>query len=420
MKKLFIRLPPCSRVAAAAVPCAFALCEDKGGIVLQGQRVLAELAPYVAQAQHVVLLLAASDVTLLPTTVPPLSPAKLKAALPYLIEDQLLCDPQDCVIAVGPRAEGTRLLAVTQRSWLEQLVNTLQGMGARSLRVLPAQLCLPYAPQLTTAAISGHDVPGELCIRLSPQQGLGLPTVAQTLAASAEETLAALRALLPQRLSNTVALRVPASQQAAYAEVLRQLAPGLAVLPDNWDDWIAGAAACPLDLATTLGSKVSGRSWNWQAWRRPLAWAAALLLLNVTALNLDWWRLSRQSQQLNASMREAYHQAYPRETIIVDPVAQVRQKILMSPQAGANMAPDDFVVLAAQFQAAWDKLGDKKGKAVIAALAYRDRSLFVRLANETDSLGLTVPMQAALAPRQLLLSQASAGLWRIRSQGAEK
>lgn len=53
-------------------------------------------------AERLVLILAASDVLLTSASVPPLPPARLKQALPNLVEDALATDAQPCHIGIGP------------------------------------------------------------------------------------------------------------------------------------------------------------------------------------------------------------------------------------------------------------------------------------------------------------------------------
>ena len=100
----------------------------------------------IARAQRVVALVAASDVTLWRTQVPPLSPAKLKAALPNLVEDRLIGDPGECAVIAGPLNDGLRTIAVVQRVWLAIIAKALHTLGARNVTILPSQLCLPCPP----------------------------------------------------------------------------------------------------------------------------------------------------------------------------------------------------------------------------------------------------------------------------------
>ncbi|MFI4940910.1 MAG: type II secretion system protein GspL, partial [Burkholderiales bacterium] len=106
MSTLYIRLP--SKAAAdgaehwLALLCPFAWASHGAahGIAIEreGSVPLSELAGMVAAAQQVVLLLAAGDVSLLRVKTPPLSAAKLKLALPNLVEDQLAADLSECIV----------------------------------------------------------------------------------------------------------------------------------------------------------------------------------------------------------------------------------------------------------------------------------------------------------------------------------
>src|SRR5690606_20109828 len=117
--------------------------------------------------KQVVLLLSASDVSLLRLQVPPLPPGKLKAALPSLVEEQLISDPAECVIVAGPADEGMRTIAVVQRAWLDILVRTFTAFGAKKLTAVPAQLCLPVEPPAVAASVIAHQGDRDVVLRLN-------------------------------------------------------------------------------------------------------------------------------------------------------------------------------------------------------------------------------------------------------------
>jgi len=420
MSILFVRLPP--RCNADDIPdgiapaCPFVLASDQGGIEQEGCQPLGDFANVVAQAQQVVLLLAASDVALLHMAVPPLSPTKLKAALPHLVEEQLLSDPFDCVIVAGPQHDGMRCLAVMQRDWLELLSKAFLSMGAGSLRALPIELCLPFEDNIVSAALCCHDTQCDLSMRLSQQTGLGLSLLPGFGSTAARETVAILRALLPH---GAIKLHIAASEVEHYAALSPEEKSDITLIPDAWHHWIVGAAACRIDLIAGLSVAASGQAIQWRTWRWPLILASAVVLLNVTALNLNWWQLHREALQLQSSMLKAYRSAYPKEIVVLDPLAQVRRKILLYQQADGQLAQDDFLTLAAQFSTAWNNLGSKTGTAAVAAIQYRDSSLFVQLANHNDSATLSDQLKHALADQRLTLSQTSSG-WQIKLGGGDK
>jgi general secretion pathway protein L len=439
LSTLYIRLP--SKTAADIAPnwpalaCPFALVSHGSVIERQGNAPLSDLAETIAKAQRVLLLLAASDVTMLRLQVPPLSSARLKAALPNMVEDQLIADPADCVVVAGGLADGLRTVAVVQRAWLDILAKTLIAFGASRIEALPAQLCLPYQadqPGSVTAAISdrnaseqnnsGQNAHINMTLRLSEQDGIGLAiSVSQNEAATNEviQTLCAVIAEAP------ISLYVPESLVPAYQEAVNNpvdpnqfaLNKRIDVFADNWSRWIAGANVTTLDLMAGLGLG-TGPVLDWRAWRWPLALAAAVLLINITALNIDWWRMKSETNALRASMIQIYKSAYPKESVIIDPIAQMQQKIAAAKRNSGLAAADDFTAITAAFGEAWSGAVVAAGKTTaIAALEYRERSLFVRLKSGSDAP--TQQMKAALTKRDLLLDlapgQSGAVVWQIRS-----
>jgi general secretion pathway protein L len=415
MTTLYIRMIPKTAVSDAeswlAASCPFALAADAGGIQREGMATLAELRSIVPSAQRVVILLAASDVTLLQVQVPPMSPAKLKAALPGLVEERLIADPADCALVAGAAgADGSRTVAVVQRDWLDNLVATFVSFGARKLAVVPLQLCLPYQEGQAFAAV--HDIAGELelTLRIAECEGVGLAIYPEAGEPAEHAVMQTVQAMTAQR---PLALYVPQSQLQDYRQAVAReegLAERIAIHAESWDAWIDGAAQANIDL-TAGRQDASGAKFDWRKWRWPVTLATLLLAVNILALNIDWWRMSNEADQLRASMTQIYRKTFPKDTVIVDPLAQMKQKL----GGGQRGAPDDFTTLAAAFGEALNSAGGTAAN--IAALEYKDRSLQVRL--KPGSTPPTEQMKAALASRNLALetgpAQAGATVWQIRS-----
>lgn len=378
---------------------------------------MSDVAGLMAKTQRVVLLLAASDVSLLRIKVPPMSAARLKAALPNLVEDQIITDPAECVVVAGGVSDGLRTVAVVQRAWLESIAKAFIGFGVRSIVALPSQLCLPYQAEGVSAAVNAQVADIDVTLRLSEHDGIGLPIMPGPDSA-AHEVVETLSAVVPQ---GPIMLYVPQADVGSFQEAADNIgAPEqrITIFADSWSRWIAGANATPLDMMTGLGA-AAGPKLNWRPWRTPLALAAAVLLINIIGLNFDWWRLKNEANTLRATMTRIYKSTFPKETVIVDPLAQMRQKIAAAKRGSGQAAPDDFTALAAAFGEAWAGVpqGRKPGESGIAALEYRERSLFVRLKPEGQAP--TEQISRRLAERGLSLvaapSQAGAVVWQIRS-----
>lgn len=406
MTTLLIRYPAKASVdSGAAQTCPYALVGDGGNLLQQGASPLGNLGDLVASARRVTLLLAASDVTLLRVVVPPLSAARLKAALPALVEEQVLGDPADCVLAAGPAdAEGARTVAVVQRSWLEVLVKALQAQGAHSISAVPAQLCLPFQPGSVSAALTTGDAGFELIMRQSQTMGLGL-----TLPAQPQAALQTLRALAGDE---PVTLYLAPAQMTQFAPLVAEAESGhgVTLMEDHWAHWVAASRSAGLDLAPALGaSGASAR--RWQRWRWPLRIAALALAVNVVGLNVEWLRLKREADAVRVAMLQTFKAAYPKEAVILDPAAQMRKNISLAKADGGQPGADEFTALSAAFGEALSVLPRKD---IIATLEYRERALQVKVKPNTVDGGAMAQLRSALAARKLDLSEANPGTWQIR------
>lgn len=407
MTTLFIRYPAKASVdSGAAQTCPFALAGDGGQLLQQGAAALGNLADLVASARRVVLLLAASDVTLLRVAVPPLSAAKLRAALPALVEEQILGDPADCVLAAGPADDdGMRSVAVVQRAWLEVLVKALVAQGAHSVAAVPVQLCLPYQPGAVSAALEASDIGLDLVLRRSQHEGLGL-----ALGADPEAALFTVRALAGEE---PVSLYLSPAQTKLVAPVLARLTEaggiaGIALAEEHWAHWIAGARSAGMDLAVGLGASSGSR--QWQRWRWPLRFAVAAVLVNVAGINVEWLRLRKEANSEKQAMAQTFKAAYPNEAAIY-PAEQMRRNIAQAKIDTGQMANDEFIALSAAFAEALSPLPRKD---VIATLEYRDRALLVKVKPNTVDGPAMAQIKTALAARKLELTEATPGAWQIR------
>ena len=408
---LYLRLPVRSTATGAThnSPLALALAM-RGRPVRTATASLSELAPQLTQVAEVVLLLAASDVTLLRMAVPPLSAPRLQAALPSLVEDRIIGDAADCAIAAAPETDGQRLIAVCDRTWLQSWINALRQLGARSIRVLPMSLCLPAPGAQVSAALLSNANRYELAIRLSSHEGIGLPVEVDDETQLPGAVAQLLAMLAPQR---PVQLSVPAAQSEWFKTWTEaQHGSQITLIEQQWNDWIAASARVPLDLMAAIGGNQRAAI-PWREWRWPITLAATLALFNVVALNADWWRLRSEGLQLRDEITDVYRRSFPNDKVLLDPLAQMRQKVAASRQASGQLTPSDFVVLSAALGEAWREAGNDLR--AIAALDYRDGTLNVKLKQ-----GVQVSLEAMrnpLATRQLQLTPSPADplIWQVRS-----
>lgn len=393
-----------------ALPCSFTVTGDGDDIVCEGSAPLAALAGDMVAARRVVILLAASDVTLLRIKMPPLSASRLKQALPHLVEDQLISDPAECVMVAGEAEDGMRTVAITQRTWLAALANALRDIGARNVIALPAQLCLRFQPDSLHAAAFGDAGAVDLALRMSMHEAIGLSIFSKQPDLAAIDVMEMLQALSPQ---GTIVLHVMPAHMQTYKEALTKLphlATRLTLVDDDWQYWIAGIPNASLNLLAGMHADLQ-RKIEWRTWRWPLTLGACLLFLNIAGLNIEWWRAQSEAQRLRVGMTETYRWAYPGEKVIVDPLLQMQQKVAAARRLSGQVAADDFIALAAELGAALKSAAPPANANSIASIEYRERNLFVKL--KEDGADAIESIRSALAARNLSLSQSTADTWKI-------
>ena len=398
MSTLYIRLP--ARADSEGALARFALVADGGALVQQGEGALRAMGDAVAASRHVVLLLAAPDVTLLQVKTPPLSNARLKAALPSLVEEHVLGDPEDCVLVAAPAQtdDGMRTVAVAQRAWLEAIVKSLLAQGARTVAAVPAQLCLPLAPGNVSAAIDANGV----TLRHAQYHGLGI-----ALAATPEVALQTVRALAGD---SPLTLYVEAEQLGEYQALVQDAGPGIHVEAEHWAHWIAGAKSSTLDLVPGLGA-AGAQVRDWKKWRWPLRLALLVVVVNLVGLNVQYLRLKREADAIRLGINQSFRAAFPKVTVIADAPVQMRQNIELAKARAGQVTPSEFVYLAAAFGEAAAGL---PRPLELVSLGYRERALTVKVKPESADPSTTQVLQAALAARQLELADAGGGVFVVK------
>ncbi|AQV95947.1 general secretion pathway protein GspL [Cupriavidus necator] len=379
-------------------------------------------------AERLVLILAASDVLLTSASVPPLPPARLKQALPNLVEDALATDAQPCHIGIGPALDGStpargprgprqRLLMVADRAWLRAVLDAFAEHQHRRRHVLAAQLCVPLAA-LPEAEAGAEPT-------LAPADDVPAPVPPATLvveaAASALAQSDALSAESGGELPDTAAakarqwqLTVRTSAHAGYGLLLGDdaLAAWQALAPDGtwyadadaaamapvpglrqatragWRLWIDGAQDClrepALDLAQFEFAQGRADRWNLLAWRLPLALLAGIVLVQIIGMNTQWLLLRNEQQRLEAAQLQTLHGAFPQIQTVLDAPLQMRRQVEQLRIASGRSTPEDFLPLADRFAQAARRLPPD----ALQALEYRGRVLVVTLKPGTDTAGL--------------------------------
>ena len=204
-------------------------------------------------------------------------------------------------------------------------------------------------------------------------------------------------------------------QAAANDESLAQRFQFQAI---EWSSRIAGISSSTIDLMSSV-SHDNQTSFDWSKWRWPLGLAAGALILNLAGLNFQWFSMKREAQGLRDSLTQTYRASFPKDSVILDPLAQMQQKINLSKKVAGQSTPDDFLVLAAQFGQVWDAaVAGRQAIPSVVSMEYRERSLFVKI--KSSNLVPLEQLRTGLQERALTLVSSVDGLLQIKSGQGDK
>lgn len=372
MKTLRLQLPPLAELGADSALHYEAL-DDQRIIVERGQAVPAALP----RLQRTELVVPASDVLLVEAQVPPLSGARLRAALPAIAEPHVLSGV-DAIYVVASRAAGDRAtLAVLDRALFARALELLRRAKIEPASATAEQLTLPLRDGRWRLRLG--DTHG--CLRSGQMRGTAC-SLSRDGQPPVELQLALQQADPP-----------PAGIDVEGACDVEAWSAMLAV-PVSQAPPAAQAEAAALEL---LQYEFAPQLFAWRAWRVPAALAAALALTWLIGLNVDAWMLRREESALRGRMEAVLRQAFPTTGVILDPLKQM-QRGVADLRAGTGTAdPQGFLPLAV----ALGRVLAADSEAV-RALEFRDQTLRV----DFDPRALEQPRKRDL----LVDSMTAAGL----------
>lgn len=289
-------------------------------------------------AQEWVLVVPADLLAWHQTTLPRLPPQRWRQALPGLLEDQLLSDPDQVHMALAPGAQSgsPTLVAVFNKAWLNEVMATLEAAGRRVQRIVPE--FEPGAPALYLLGQPDHarlvqaDAQGVLVVPLSQPVRDGLGHWVQALGS----------------LPDTLWAEPPLVEQAQLA--LNQNVQLLPIAQRLWQ-----AAQSDWDLAQfewaasgTGRWRAWGQLWQAPSWR-PLRWGLlTLLLVNLVGLQLWSWQEKKHQQSQKASIEAVLRSSFPQVKVVIDPLAQMQREVQsLALASGSPDASDLGVMLSA-------------------------------------------------------------------------
>ena len=331
--------------------------------------------------RSVIVLVPATETITTTVYVPIRSGARLRAALPFALEESLADDVDNLHFASGVRRENRQLpVAVVARAKMNEWLDALGNAGIKASQLIPETYGLARIPGTLSILVDGD------CIYFN--DGADVEFVMQGVRPS--DALVAAGALSDRSDDESESVSA-AGHLVVYCEAADE---------ERWShDWIAlrhelhsvdinllADGALP-KLAVTVasgngvnllqgryGAKTDFRS-QFRPWRNAAVLLLGLIILGFTAKGVDYYRLSQEETALQARFTEEYRQIRPADTRdVLDPINAVRS---IKQGMGAATGPQVFLPSLRQLSDAMAK----NSAARIETISYRAGVIDVRISS---------------------------------------
>ena len=325
----------------------------------------------------VIVLVPSADVLLCTATIPARSPSRLRAMLPYALEEQLADDVDELHFAAGTRLDsGAVPVAVVGRAILERWLSALDAAGIRPQRLIAEQQAVAPVPNTVSLIVDGD----LLMVSDGDQLQFALQDVGPN--------DALLAAGLPAEVDDADA--APASRHLLVhtdAAGEQRFAADWAELRERFDSvdmrLLEDSALPRLAVAAAAGHGINllqgdyGPRTEYAALLRPWRYAAALLLVFFVAAfaakAADYRRLAAEQAELQQRFTAEYRRLRPGDSREVqDPIGVLRslQRELGGDAPGTSFLPALRVIADALRPAADTRIED---------VGYRARVVYLRI-----------------------------------------
>lgn len=369
-------------LSAVPAQCQWVLFDDDVG-AHPGAGALAQLPQ---GAPRVELILAASQVLMVRTPLPPTGRRKSAALLAYAAEEKLASDPDANTVSRLGQMDGDAVLAVVNRQRLQSWRDALGAIGIHVDGVYCETLLLPLQTGEWSLAWDGR----EGHVRTGEFEG-GATDCGDRLTPPL-----ALQLLLDDARSRD-AVPVTIALYAATAATQPDL--------DAWQQSLGVTmrlAAAPDWRMTPVppGIRIDQERQPWRLspgaltrWRH-VGWILfAVLALHSSALLTDRVHLAHEQQQLRQQMEARFRALFPGAVAVADPVLQTRRQLAQARHLAKQPDPGDFPIMLSKVVAALAGVPT----AQLHALSYEDGRM---------TLEFTAPNAALAQQIQERLSQA--------------
>lgn len=258
-----------------------------------------------------------SESLLTRVSLPTRSRAKIQQALPFVLEDQIIGEPEQLHFAYRMLEDNQLGVAVTARERMQAWISHLTAAGLRPTVLCPALLALPLEAGSWSAAFHENDI----WVRTGINSGFACLADAGAPPAMLQLALREAREKQNAPLNLTLIHPPAALNVEAWSTELQ--------LPLNvhkqhfWDNY----PGTPPPLNLLQGNYApSHQIQKMLPALRPAAVMLMIWIVGSLGFNLwEWWNLKNVHDNLRSEMTKIFRQTFPDAQVVVDPALQMQR-----------------------------------------------------------------------------------------------
>ncbi len=310
---------------------------------------LAEVAAEAARRAVIVLVPATSVLTTC-VQIPVRSQAKLQAALPFALEEQLAEDVENLHFAAGSRrSSGMIPAAVVAHEQMRRWLNALSEAGIDAARLVPENYGLARIPGTQSVLVAGRQIMfndgGDVEFVMQDVKPSDALAAAGFLGTGNDDTVQDDEADRPA--SHLLVYCAPGDErrfQYDWDALRHELdSVDIQVLPDGVLPRLAVTVAAGAGVNLLQGPYGARTEFGtaFRPWRNAALLLIALAVVGLVAKGADYMRLSRQEAALREQFTTEYREIRPNDTReVMDPVGTVNS---IRRSLGTPTAPQVFL-----------------------------------------------------------------------------
>jgi general secretion pathway protein L len=277
-----------------------------------------EAAVAAATGMRAVVLVPGIECLLTTVQIPGHSRKKLLQAVPYALEEQLSDEVENLHFAVAAAPEdGAWPVVVVSNHYMEALQQQIADAGLDVQQVVPELLAIPYDENEISVLLDNE----QALVRTGRSSGYAVDTDNLGLMLTGRQSEDEDEPMPVLRLIAAPGTLLP--ETIEYDGEVR-LEP---LLCDPLEVFAQGLDAGAINLLQGRYSRAAEWGQALRPWRATAALLLAGILVSNVVMGIDYYRLSRESEQLRAQIEKTFKTALPGTKRIVNPRVQMQQQL---------------------------------------------------------------------------------------------